>query len=439
MMGRTWRWRRRRKCATDQVISLGQDKKFQQLLQWMKLNGWRQVGRLVPTDFPGTGRGLQTLQHIPSGDMLASVPGKLLMTVETASKSLFGDVFRRKKMLTQQVLAAHLVFEKHLGDQSFWVNYIGSLPEEIKTPVFSSSAEIEALPDQISSKVNTFRSNVLELFRALVESITSVDKCPHCDLGLSEILTVDCFLWAWFIINSRAVYISPERNSDHNVALTDQNCLALAPYLDIFNHSNDAKVQAFIDEHNGSYQIRTLAPYKKFSQVFIHYGDHSNLKLYLEYGFIMSRNIHDVLPITFDDVYSTIVSAQQRNNVSKVTYCFLKSHDLLKNIYLSADGMSWSAKALVYVLLYSDKIDPKTIQLKVYSSNFTDSEIAEIFNIGQMLVQLKRTQVKSLLQNMIQAKDEKLSSNVTESFILAMELYMEYLNVLSNCENSLTL
>ncbi|KAG8336369.1 SET domain-containing protein 4 [Homalodisca vitripennis] len=439
MMGRTWRRRCRRKCSTDQVVSLGQDKKFQQLVQWMKHNGWSQVGRLAPTDFPSTGRGLKALQHISSGDILATIPGKLLMTVETASKSLFGDVFRRNKLLTQQVLAAHIVFEKHLGEKSFWANYISSLPEEIKTPVFSSSAEIEALPEHLSSKLNTYRSNVSELFRMLAESMTSVEKCSHCDMYLSQILTEDCFLWAWFIINSRAVYISPEHNSDHDLILSDKNCLALAPYLDMFNHSNDAKVQAFFNELDGSYQIRTLAPYKRFSQVFIHYGDHSNLKLYLEYGFIMPKNIHDILPLTFDDVYSTIIGVQQRNNVSKMTYCFLKSHDLLKNIHLSADGMSWSAKALVYVLLFSDKIDPKTIQLKVYSSNFTESEMIEIFKIGTILVQNKRAQVKLLLQNMIEAKDTKFSGNVSGSFILAIDLYNEYLEVLSECEKSLTL
>ncbi|XP_054264747.1 SET domain-containing protein 4 [Macrosteles quadrilineatus] len=358
------------------------------------------------------------------------------MTVETASKSLFGWLFKRRRFLSQQVLAAHLALETHLGKESFWVKYIGSLPQNIATPVFTSSAEIDVLPIEVTSQVNSFKVNIGLLFQELVESFSPNDKCPHCDISVFKIFTFDSFIWAWFIINSRAVYICPERNSDHQLKLSDSNCLALAPYLDMFNHSNDAKVQAFVSEVDGHYRIQTSTPFRKNTQVFIHYGDHANLKLYLEYGFIISNNIHDTLQVTFDEVYSTIVCKNQETSTSKKTYSFLKSHDLLTNMYLSADGLSWSLKALIYVLLSSEKVDHKTIQLKVYSNSFTNNELGDIWKIGKLVLEKKRHQIQTQLQEMKHAKDYKLCSNVSGSFLMAIELYQEYLSVLGNCEKN---
>lgn len=434
-MGRTKRTRCKRRQTTYEEKHLGFDVRFQHLVQWMKNNGWTHSLQLSPTDFPSTGRGLKTLQYIASGDTIVNIPGKLLMTVETASKSLFGWLFKRKCFLTQQVLAAHLLFERHLEDESFWVKYIMSLPEKVGTPVFTSSEEVNALPEDLSHTVNSFKDSVTKLFTEILDSISSDDRCPHCLVNISQIFTLDNFLWAWFVINSRAVYICPEHNSDHGLDLSDSNCLALAPFLDMFNHSNEAKVQAYVSKFDGFYQVKTMKPYKRFSQVFIHYGDHSNVKLFLEYGFIMPKNIHDTLQLTFEEIHSA-VQEQGQSNISKLTYNFLKSHDILSNLHLSAEGISWSAKVLIYVLLFSETIDPKTIQLKVFSNNYTESEICEIQKIGRILVDKKSTVFKGHLKKMIDYKDSNILGNISRSFHMAIDLYNEYLNILLCCDKS---
>lgn len=436
-MGRTKRIRCKRKQSTTQEKHLGFDVRFQHLVQWMKNNGWNHSVQLVPTDFPSTGRGLKTLQYIASGDTLVSIPGKLLMTVETASKSLFGWLFKRRCFLTQQVLSAHLLFERHLEDESFWVKYIMSLPEEVGTPVFSSSEEVNALPEDVSLRVNSFKNSVTKLFTDISDSISSDDKCPHCSSSVAKIFTLDNFLWAWFVINSRAVYISPEHNRDHGLLLSDSNCLALAPLLDMFNHSNEAKVQACVSKFDGFYHVKTMKPYRRYSQVFIHYGDHSNVKLFLEYGFIISKNIHDTLPLDFEEIHS-VVQEQGPSNINKLTYNFLKSHDILSNLHLCAEGISWSAKVLIYVLLFSGKIDPKTIQLKVFSNNYTENEICEIHNIGRMLVEKKSDVFKGELKKMIEFKGSNPVVNVSKSFQMVIDLYNEYLNILLYSDKSFT-
>ena len=60
-----------------------------------------------------------------------------------------------------------------------------------------------------------------------------------------------------------------------------EDCLALAPYLDMFNHSPSADVEAGLDlvedgeGHN--YQIVSNVGFERHSEVFISYGRHGNM------------------------------------------------------------------------------------------------------------------------------------------------------------------
>ena len=61
-----------------------------------------------------------------------------------------------------------------------------------------------------------------------------------------------------------------------------EDCLALAPYLDMFNHSASADVEAGVDLVGGGgdsrdhYQIVSNVGFERHSEVFISYGRHGN-------------------------------------------------------------------------------------------------------------------------------------------------------------------
>ena len=61
-----------------------------------------------------------------------------------------------------------------------------------------------------------------------------------------------------------------------------EDCLALAPYLDMFNHSSSADVEAGVDLVGGDgdsrnyYQIVSNVGFERHSEVFISYGRHGN-------------------------------------------------------------------------------------------------------------------------------------------------------------------
>ena len=104
------------------------------------------------------------------------------------------------------------------------------------------------------------------------------------------------FSWAWFTVNTRAVYLDsdprwPQRCSTHSPSPTDDNLgedfekrfrlkffifAALVPYLDLLNHTSEVEVTAGIypdplksdfDVRNAGYRIVTHTPVKRHQQV----------------------------------------------------------------------------------------------------------------------------------------------------------------------------
>lgn len=77
----------------------------------------------------------------------------------------------------------------------------------------------------------------------------------------------------------------------------------MAPFLDFFNHSNTADVEAKLDLKRNAYILKTNKPFKKYEQIFIKYGAFSNLRLLVEYGFIIKEDdLQDAVDFNFQEV-----------------------------------------------------------------------------------------------------------------------------------------
>ncbi len=55
------------------------------------------------------------------------------------------------------------------------------------------------------------------------------------------------FAWAWFTVNTRAVYLSVDPRDPGGQQQSAEDSLALAPYLDLLNHSANVTVQAGVN------------------------------------------------------------------------------------------------------------------------------------------------------------------------------------------------
>uniref|UniRef100_A0A8D8TKV1 SET domain-containing protein 4 n=1 Tax=Cacopsylla melanoneura TaxID=428564 RepID=A0A8D8TKV1_9HEMI len=404
-MGRTGRKRHHKKLSGMQKpYKLGADEKMIGLMQWLVRNGWQKEITLYPTEFPTTGRGLMTKSALNKGDVLVNIPFNLLITAHTVCKSpIYEYLNENVKYDGHEILAFYLVWEKHLNEQSFWYPYINTLPEQLSTPLFWSSDPLN-LPKFISEAIKGSLSNMKESYRNFLNHIQHKHKkCTHCNQLIIEIFNETDFIWAWCIVNTRAVYIPLEKNL-RNIS----NSLALAPYLDLFNHVPSAQVEAMLIETQNAYQVKTLVHVGKNEQVFIEYGAHSNLKLLIEYGFTVPNNQHDSISLSLEDIYNVIKHYFQISHVtmSRRKYKFLKKHKLMKNPCLTREGLCWKTMAIIFILT-SPINNVKLLESKVYPSLYFDNELTIVNTVGSMLVRNKIKEFKTYIDLFVPAESDQ--------------------------------
>ncbi|KAL1449894.1 hypothetical protein WDU94_002366 [Cyamophila willieti] len=404
-MGRTGRRRKHKKSSGEQnQYRLGADEKMIALMQWLMRNGWQKEITFYPTEFPNTGRGLMTKSVLNKGDVLVNIPLSLLITARTVCNSpIYKYLNENVKYDGHEILAFYLVWEKHLNEQSFWYPYINMLPEQLSTPLFWSSEPLH-LPKFISDEINGSLNNMKESYRNFLNHIQCKHKkCEHCNQAIVEIFNEKDFIWAWCIVNTRAVYIPLEKNL-HNIS----NSLALAPYLDLFNHVPSAQVEAMLIETQNAYQVKTLVPVAKYEQVFIEYGAHSNLKLLIDYGFTVPDNHHDSISLSLEDIYNVIKHLCQVShvNMSQEKYKFLKHHNLMKNPCLTREGLCWKTMSIIFILT-SDITNIKLLESKVYSSLYSEEELKTINTVGSMLVGNKIQEFETYIELFVPTESDQ--------------------------------
>lgn len=419
-MGRTAR-RRNCKPAFNRPTT-GYQFEMVSLTAWMKTHGWRPTCRLAPACFADTGRGLMASKNISAGQPLAVVPGRLVVTVDSVASSPFGAHFTGTYK-TQQVLATYLMFERHKGPQSFWHNYIVSLPTSLSNAAYCHANH---LPSDLSEKVVDHQNTILTTFDQIMSEMSTI-VCTHCSDTFGNIFTYEVYKWAWSIVNSRAVYISPDCSTNNTIKLSDINNLALAPYIDMFNHCPTACVQATVNHVNGTYTIITQTSFNKHSEVFINYGPHSNTKLFLEYGFIVPNNPQDAIHLSAKEIISITSRTLNESQMKK-----LKSYGLLEDHCCTFRGLSWSTRILIYMSLYSNRLTDEELKYRVFANRFDESEMEAISKIESLIFETKLKEIKQCESNMLNVLETNQAEKST-GFAVAVELVKENRRILEFC------
>lgn len=384
------------------------------LCQWLSGQGWVPSQPLSPAIFPDTGRGLQARAHIAPGEVIISIPSSALVTARTVRKSNLGkqiETINCDNLTAQELLSLWLVSEKGKGPSSLYFPYLQSLPTSYTVPYFCSPSERSSFPDYLRQLTENQIQTVTNAFNKVI-------KLKN-DIATLSKLDIDSFGWAWFTVNTRAVFhhqkqqVSPTTNSSE--------CIALAPYLDLFNHHPDVSVDAGegLDVRvgkEGDYQIITKNAIKKYEQVFINYGPHSNTKLYLEYGFFPPQNPHESFPISSADLcsYCRLRSPPPLHLEEKML--LLSSQKLSHNVNISSDGLSWNGKACLEVFLMSK------LELKNWFTVYDTAESESVNEEAHMFVKF--------VYNKLQLDQFQSEDKVTPSFLLAKPLVLSHQRLL---------
>lgn len=181
---------------------------------------------------------------------------------------------------TPENLSKELAKEKELGDQSFFAPYINVLPS-------LESKYLQSMPRLWPTEK---LEETIEFDGGQIYNKVQMDRIQKKDLNLDP--------WADACVTSRANYIL-----DKGYAMT--------PILDFLNHDSASQTSARIIDDDLFLSVE--GKNKKGDEVFISYGDLTNIETLCNYGFVSETNsfnkeIVDVkmirkapVPVTIDD------------------------------------------------------------------------------------------------------------------------------------------
>ncbi|KAL6086467.1 hypothetical protein STEG23_002726, partial [Scotinomys teguina] len=334
--GRTGRVRRRRRRRSSDPRGVNESYRpeFIELKKWLRDREFEDTG-LVPACFPGTGRGLMSKTSLQEGQMIISLPESCLLTTDTVIRSSLGPYIKKWKPPPSPLLAlcTFLISEKHAGDQSLWKPYLDILPKSYTCPVCWEPGVVDLLPRPLKAKAEEQRAHVKDLFASSRAAFSTLQ--PLFVESVERIFCYNAFLWAWCTMNTRAVYLRSRRQE---CLSAEPDTCALAPYLDLLNHSPHVQVKAAFNEKTCCYEIRTASRSRKHQEVFICYGPHDNQRLLLEYGFVPFCNPHACVPVPGEMLVKCLPPADKQMH-KKMS--ILKDHGFTENLTFGWDGPSW--------------------------------------------------------------------------------------------------
>lgn len=378
-MGRTGRNRRRIKIrelnfdGTDtNLLSNEQQTITTDLYQFMRNNSWCNDKNLKIKNFNDTGRGLYSPYNLNVNESIIEIPFNLLIGLVTIQNDeQFMELIDlnschsselKMRLTTQSLLSVYLLYQRHMGESSKWSDYIKSIPDYFTNPLFCDKQELYFLPETIL-QASVTQNNTIKQNYSTFELLLKDKRCDCCGLTyFTEIVKLDDFKWAYFAVNSRSVFLDCKTippiyklNNQLLDILCDSPNMAMVPFLDLLNHSDTAQTISQLNPNNNHcYQLITQRPYKKYEQIFIHYGSHSNRKLLLEYGFFIPDNQFDFIDVTMQDINDFIQSDKKLTvmNQPRNKFKYIKDHDLDRNMFLIVNDYASHNLIVVFTLLF---------------------------------------------------------------------------------------
>lgn len=439
-MGRTFRLRKQRQELALKQQQSKDDNVLPDLIKHLVLLGWRNGNQLSARNFDLTGRGLCSKSHdIEEGSDIIRLPADILISIKTLEEDEdFVMLFNKNKfdkdnaVTFQGLMAFYIMHHKILDQMSLHKEYIKSLPCNFSTPYFCPTPELKCLPDAVLE--HTVQQN-----RKIKENYQRLKAIFNADHEFETKYPLQLFKWSYFVVNSRSVYVLGKQlkpqNSFFTAILSDDCNLALAPFLDLFNHSDLVKTQADLILNKSTKQLEFVlslnkcpqGKVKRKQQLFISYGALTNFKLFVEYGFIIPYNWHDYFEFSLSDI--ELFVQQEKSFKGKIfhknKFKFIRDHNLYDQMFVHRqDGISHNLHVVLHLLFREQSYFPNILNQVAFGSAENLESVEEEIDL---LLKFKLCEYKQFLQNL------NLIENLSNSGIMARLYLTECINYLEHC------
>ncbi|CAF1466345.1 unnamed protein product [Didymodactylos carnosus] len=220
------------------------------------------------------GYGLYSTRYYSPNEIVLSVPSHLFITPQSISVAPV-----ELELSGFECLILYLIRERQKGHESVIEPYIQMLLATSPIPVWRKY-------------FNDFPSQVARVAKKHLEKYQqSQEKLLFIKSEENE------FQWAYYAVNTRCVSYSL---AGETIKRDENEDLCLIPYLDFVNHSNDPNTIGLYNSLTSSYEIKTLREIHPDEQVTFSYNPHSNIDLFIEYGFVLPQNPYNIYHIKSD-------------------------------------------------------------------------------------------------------------------------------------------
>ncbi len=246
---------------------------FARMVSWLEAGG-ATFPNLYLKNYKDGFRGVHASAHILPESLVLFVPRRFIMTSEVARASSIGRAITDSRVELRSkhsYIAAYLLQERDKGADSFWAPYIAILPKQFDSvPLFFNDEELSWLEGSFTvGKVADRIESLQAEYEALRDSVPSFSRWSFDD-----------FAWARVCVITRIFGFTLEGIK------TD----GLVPYADMLNHKLPRETRWQFDRACDGFTITSLTPIEKGAQVFDSYGQKSNTRFFINYGFTVEDN-----------------------------------------------------------------------------------------------------------------------------------------------------
>ncbi|KAH8395123.1 hypothetical protein KR215_010851 [Drosophila sulfurigaster] len=450
-MGRTQRLRQRRAPKDTTHPADHELDSLHVLYAHLNCLGWRNTTQLSALHFPQTGRGLcSKRQRLRPGDEMIRLPANCLISIATLEadeqfKALFNkDLFDKDARISFQALVAcYLMYQQHLHEtsqQSTLGAYLDTLPRSYTMPYFCAMSELQCLPEALLERTVGQNRQIREYYQ-IIKTLVGTQNCECCgQLYCQDIWTLAEYKRAYFAVNSRSVYLNPRQlkpaRCHFQSLLSGDTNMALAPFLDLFNHSDSVQTTAELSPNGkGQDYVLTLDTAAKselqpYEQLFISYGALSNLKLLTDYGFYLERNAHDFFEFSLSDIEQLIAHNRKlaAQTYHRNIFKFIREHNLYDQMFVHIDdGCSHNLRVVLHLIFKQQAYFPNVLNQIAFG------DVAQFDDVQPELSYLVAHKI-SEYQGFVKALNQL--PQLTESGVVARSYLLECVRYLSDFESS---
>lgn len=234
-------------------------------------------------------RGIFSKDTIPPNTTLAKIPFDSLLTIYSAK-----EVPELKSWITtsgfreDDLLSILLLYHQTLGSESKFQQHIELLPKEYHNIVNYSDEDLEKIKGSNLHVLGvSWKAQVKNDFQLLQELINK-QKSSVKSFFKKINLTFDRYLWGLSTIWSRFISVTYENN---------QVIRAMVPLIDFLNHSTSSTIGHQYSIQDKHFYIFNNGEIPSSQEIFLNYGNASNSRLLMLYGFTLPENPFDTVSI----------------------------------------------------------------------------------------------------------------------------------------------